>query len=288
LNRTISTHIEIGTRIHSILYGGRDGVVYAIQGKQSPETVRSIFGGAMMTGGGSHFDIVFDNGTESRGLPECILRGVQWRIYADIARPEEIAFLREHVASETERKRIEADAAAKKFAADKDALRSDPRYSKLKQTGSGDGGGKLVASNLRIELKAAFPGVKFSIRSDYNSVRVAWVDGPTTDEVKAFTGKYEAGHFDGMDDSYHYSRRPFTNVYGSAQYIFENRSHSVAAMIAAAKTVQKMYDSPPFTVHESSDGTGYIDCNSNDDQRLVYSLLEKRYPFEVVANGCRN
>ena len=159
MNREISTHIEIGTRIHSILYGGRDGVIYAIHGHQSPQSVRSLGGGVMMMGGSANFDIVFDNGTETRGLPECILRGVQWRIYADVARPEEIAVLREHATSEGERKRLEAAEAAKKFAAEVEALRVDPRYSKLKKTGENDGGGKLVAANLRIELKAAFPGV---------------------------------------------------------------------------------------------------------------------------------
>ena len=119
MNREISAHIEVGTRIHSGLYGGRDGVVYAIHGNQSPESVR-ILGGVMHMGGSANFDIVFDNGTETRGLPECILRGVQWRVYADVVRPEEIAFLREHAASEGERKRLEADEAAKKFAADVD------------------------------------------------------------------------------------------------------------------------------------------------------------------------
>jgi hypothetical protein len=284
MDRTISTHIEVGTRIHSILYGGRDGVVYGINGKQSPDSVRSL-GGVIMMGGGANFDIVFDNGTESRGLPECILRGVQWRIYAEVATAAEIAELRAFAVTEDERKRIEADAAAKKFAAEVAALRDDPRFAKLKRVGTSAGGGTLVAANLRIELKAAFAGVKFSIRSDYNSVRIAWVDGPTTDEVKALTGKYEAGHFDGMDDSYHYRRSPFTTVYGSAKYIFENRSHSVEAMKAAAAVIQKQYDSPPFVVHESSDGTAYLNCNSNDDQRLVYAYLEKRYPFEAVSNG---
>lgn len=282
MNREISSNIQVGTRVYSGLYGGRDGIIYAINGKQSPDSVRSLGGGVMMMGGSATFDIVFDNGTESRALPECILRGVQWRIYAEVARPEEIAFLREYAASETERKRVEAAAAAKKFAADKDALRADPRYSKLKQTGNGDGGGKLVASNLRIELKAAFPGVKFTVRSDYNSVRVGWLDGPTTDEVKALTGKYEAGHFDGMDDSYHYSRSPFTEVYGSAKYVFENRSHSVPALIEAVKVIQEKYDCAPITVKESShDASGYIETQSNDDQRHVYAYLEKRYPFDA-------
>jgi hypothetical protein len=283
VTREISSHVEIGTRVYSGLYGGRDGVVYAIHGNQSPESVR-VIGGVMHMGGSANFDIVFDNGTETRSLPECILRGVQWRIYADVARPEEIAFLREHAASEGERKRIEAAEAAKKFAADVEALRVDPRYSKLKKTGENDGGGKLVAANLRIELKAAFPGVKFTVRSDYNSVRIGWVDGPTIDDVKALTGKYEGGHFDGMDDSYHYSRSPFTEVYGSAKYVFENRSHSVAALTAAAKFIQDKYDCGPLIVRDGYGGA-YLDRTSNDDQRHVYDYLEKRYPFnaETVA-----
>src|SRR5271167_1901854 len=115
MNRTISTHIQVGTRIHSILYGGRDGVVYAIHGQQSPESVRSI-GGLIQTGGGADFDIVFDNGTESLRLPECILRGVQWRIYEEIATPEEIADMLFFAATEYVRKQNEADEASRKFA----------------------------------------------------------------------------------------------------------------------------------------------------------------------------
>jgi hypothetical protein len=282
MNRTISTHIRVGTRIHSILYGGRDGVVHAIHGQQSPESVRSI-GGCMQTGGSAEFDIVFDHGTESRRLPECILRGVQWRIYEEIATPQEIADMLFFAATEDVRKRKEADEASRKFAEEVASLKVDPKYAKLTQAGENHGGGKLVATNLRIELKKAFPGVKFSIRSDYNSVRIAWTDGPTTDHVKAITGKYEGGHFDGMDDSYHHSRSPFTSVFGSAKYIFENRSYSVATMTTAAEAVAKKYGYEPFNVKTSFDGTAYIDCNSRDQHREVYAYLEQRYPFEKAA-----
>lgn len=282
MNRTISTHVQIGTRIHCILYGGRDGVVYAIHGTQSPESVRSI-GGFMQTGGRADFDIVFDNGTESKRLPECILRGVQWRIYEEIATSEEIADMLIFSTTEDIRKRNEAEDAARKFAADVATLRVNPKYSKLTQAGHDHGGGKLVAANLRIELKATFPGIKFSIRSDYNSVRLAWTDGPTTEQVKAITGKYEGGHFDGMDDSYHHSKSPFTEVYGSAQYIFENRAYSLATLTAAAETVAKMHDWEPFNVKASSDGSAYIDCTSHDHQRDVYAYLEQRYPFDKAA-----
>lgn len=273
-DRTISQDVKIGTRIHSILYGGRDGVVYHIHGTQSPESVRSI--AYMQTGGHADFDIVFDNGTESKRLPECILRGVQWRIYADVATAEEIAQLRSFAASEEIRKHNAAEVAAQKFAAEVAAFKVDPAYSKLTQTGEGSGGGKLVAVNLRVELKAAFPKVKFSIRSDYNSVRIAWIDGPTTAQVESITARYSAGHFDGMDDSYHYSRSPFTSVFGSAQYIFENRAYSVATLTAAAEKVADMYGVGPFTVKSHSDNTAYINCLSHDHQREVYAFLEGR------------
>lgn len=280
MDRTITKHVQIGTWIHSILYGGRDGVVYAIHGTQSPDTIRSLGGGVIQMGGHADFDIVFDNGTESKRLPECILRGVQWRIYEEIATPEEIADMLTFAASEDIRKREEAAESARKFAADVAALRVNPKYAKLTQAGENHGGGKLVAANLRVELKASFPGVKFSIRSDYNSVRIHWTDGPTTEQVKDFTGKYEGGYFDGMTDSYEHRKSPFTSVFGSAQYIFEERSYSLATLTAAAETVAKKYGYEPFTVKASDDGTAYISCTSHDSQREVYAYLEKRYPFE--------
>lgn len=67
----------------------------------------------------------------------------------------------------------------------------------------------IAAKAMRAELKAAFPGVKFSVRartaSMMSAIDVAWTDGPTDAAVKAVASKYQYGHFDGMDDSYHMS-----------------------------------------------------------------------------------
>jgi hypothetical protein len=182
--------------------------------------------------------------------------------------------------SERERQRKQAAESAQAFTETKETMRTDPRYANLCKIGEKACGGKLVAINLRIELKAAFPGVKFSIRSDYNSVRIAWTDGPRTAEVEAITSKYSAGSFDGMTDSYNYQRSPFTEVYGSAQYIFENRSHSVLALTAAAEIVAARYGYQPFNIRQSYDGSGYIDCCDHNHQSEVYAYLEKRYPFD--------
>lgn len=81
--------------------------------------------------------------------------------------------------------------------------------------------------NIRIELKAAFPGVKFKVVSENysmgSSVNVSWVDGPTVDDVKKITNKYEQGSFDGMTDCYDYKDEIFTDIFGGAKYVFENR-----------------------------------------------------------------
>lgn len=62
-----------------------------------------------------------------------------------------------------------------------------------------------TAKGIRAELKAAFPGIKFSVKTSYfsmgNSIDISWSFGPTTKAVDAITSKYCYGRFDGMTDS---------------------------------------------------------------------------------------
>ena len=75
-----SAQISVGTRVHCILYGGRNGSVVDVEGQSSAETVKSLLGGLCMTGGNATYDVIWDDGSENRMIPECIIRGVQWRI----------------------------------------------------------------------------------------------------------------------------------------------------------------------------------------------------------------
>jgi hypothetical protein len=67
----------------------------------------------------------------------------------------------------------------------------------------------IAAQNIKKELSQNFLGIKFSVKSKSysggNSINIDWELGPTTEQVKAFTYKYEAGDFDGMTDCYNYS-----------------------------------------------------------------------------------
>jgi hypothetical protein len=62
-----------------------------------------------------------------------------------------------------------------------------------------------VAKLVRKHLRAAFPGVRFSVRTERyaggSSVDVLWTDGPTVDAVEAITAAFAGRGFNGMDDS---------------------------------------------------------------------------------------
>ena len=66
----------VGQAVHSTLYGGRDGYIKSIEGQQTPNTIRSFAGGAIVMGGSAQITIRFDSGIESK-VPESIVRGIQ-------------------------------------------------------------------------------------------------------------------------------------------------------------------------------------------------------------------
>jgi hypothetical protein len=91
-----------------------------------------------------------------------------------------------------------------------------------------------AAKEIRNELKVAFPGIKFRVRSHNCSINVTWTNGPTIKVVSEITWKYRNGHFDGMIDCYEYANdgRP-----GGADYVFCDREYSDDAKVAALATL---------------------------------------------------
>jgi hypothetical protein len=61
-----------------------------------------------------------------------------------------------------------------------------------------------TAKLIRAALKKAFPGVKFSVRSENfsmgSSIRVSWTGGPSREDVDAVTHPYQCQRFDGSID----------------------------------------------------------------------------------------
>jgi len=217
--------ISIGTRINCVLHWAGPGTVYAIHGEQRPGSVR-VTCGVAHSGGSASFDVVFDNGRMSAKVPECIIRGVQWSVLPGIASAEQIAEALAHAACVKAEKANAAEQAAQRFAAEVERLRIAPAHARLKQ-GDDQSSGKLAAQNIRAELKAAFPGIRFSVRKEsWGSIRISWTDGPTESSVNEIAKKYQGGSFNGMDDIYEYAVSPWATVFGGSKYVFTSRDHS--------------------------------------------------------------
>lgn len=99
-----------------------------------------------------------------------------------------------------------------------------------------------AAKNIRIELKRAFPLVKFSVTSSRfsggNSIDVSWIDGPVTKQVDRIINKYAAGSFDGQTDSYDYEASTWTDAFGDAKYVHSRRDDSDKALESAIRSVK--------------------------------------------------
>jgi len=123
-----------------------------------------------------------------------------------------------------------------------------------------------AASNVRRELKNAFPDVKFSVRtrrfSGGNAIEIEWIDGPTSERVDAIINRYSDGSFDGMVDLYSYNSgaaREFTKRYGSAKYVSGTRYYTCAALQQAADSVAQEWGvETPAVMGE--DGNAYIEA----------------------------
>jgi len=271
-------NLEVGTRVHCILYGGRDGIVFKITGDQHPESIEHLGGGCMVTGGTATFDIVFENGTISRGVPEGIVRGVQWRIKKDSeANAEEIQLALAYAELETRRKEKsdKEEAQAKEecraafLAAHPELAPVDPKKYDSLTKGS---------KNLRRELKDAFPKTKFSVRSrSYSggdSIDVNWTDGPTTEAVEKISDKYQQGNFNGMEDIYEYSStNVWPDVFGGAKYVMTNRQYSNEAYLQAVAEIEKEWGIK-LKVSYTSFNSAYI---ANEDDKNVDDAGSARY-----------
>jgi hypothetical protein len=105
---------------------------------------------------------------------------------------------------------------------------------------------QAAAKNVRLELKRAFPKVKFSVSTKRfaggDSLSVCWMDGPTTEQVDAIVDRYSAGSFNGMTDCYEHGNSAWTAAFGDAKYTHARREDSDAAVAAAIRTVFARYE----------------------------------------------
>lgn len=120
-----------------------------------------------------------------------------------------------------------------------------PEYAHLTPLGEHDRGGVPAAKNVRRDLKKAFPGIKFSVRADYSSINIKWVDGPTRAKVEEIANRYQCGSFNGMEDIYEFSDSLFTTRFGGAQYVFCHRDLSDELEVTTFEKLRRRFPNAP-------------------------------------------
>ena len=142
----------------------------------------------------------------------------------------------------------------------------------------------VAAKNVRLELKQAFPKIKFSVRTSAfsmgNDIAVGWTDGPTTKQVEEIIKKYEAGSFDGMTDLYTYEPRAWTKAFGDAKYIFANRSYTqptIATIIDRLKLEYGNAEAP--TVEDYNQGLAW-----NTTPMTGTGRIEQHWSWQSIIN----
>jgi hypothetical protein len=131
-----------------------------------------------------------------------------------------------------------------------------------------------TAKLVRAALKAAFPAVKFSVRSEtYSggaSIDVRWTDGPTVEQVEAVAKPFSGGSFDGMTDcmNYHSSTLNGERVHYAADFVFCIRHISVAFLGRVAAQVCATYDQPVPPIAESG-GDAYFPTRDMQSDPIV-------------------
>lgn len=187
----------------------------------------------------------------------------------DFAEPEEIA---RGLANVSIFYKAEAEAEAKKKEEKKkeeEALLS--KFANLRRTSKEEREYVTGAKNIRAELKAAFPKIKFSVRSEVfsggDAIDVSWTDGPTTEEVNKIIGKYNDGHYNSQEEYYEYSERSFTKHFGGAKYVHANRKVTWERYIETAKKLGF-----EITIDEHFNFTGCEYHEKEEIQRATWEI----------------
>lgn len=122
-----------------------------------------------------------------------------------------------------------------------------------------------TAALVKQTLKAAFPTVKFSVRSSVysmgSSVTVKWTDGPTEKQVQHICNQFEGAGFDGSQDLKY--RKPSSELNGQAvefgtDFVSAARTISPDLMKQAAFRVADETELPLLKVEVSATGSAHI------------------------------
>lgn len=171
-------------------------------------------------------------------------------------------------------------------------VRLAAEFPHLERAESRHAGGKLAARNMRTMLKAAFPGQKFSVTSDYNCVRVRWVDGPTDAAVTAIIGRFDIGRADYNTDYFYTESSAWSELFGGVQYLFTERDESPELLARALAVFNEKYGKQA-TPDDWKRATGPFDYRHRDSQgmqhwfREILNATDATPPAKTARKGAK-
>ncbi|ELP5729213.1 hypothetical protein QTV44_002479 [Vibrio vulnificus] len=275
--------LERGMYIYQSLYNVGLGVIVSVDDRCNQVNTTDM-GGVCVSGGGS-VHVVYFSGHESHNDSEAMIRsGGQFGVSRHHeeqqlrASDSEIAMLLEKSKAHREEQARAEASERKAFAQSVAAIEIDPQYAHLAKVGySADL--KDVAKNVRAELKHQFPRHSFSVRCGGNAIRVHWQDGVTQAEVQQVLNKFKTGTFCAYTDYHDTIAKPFSEVYGGAQFLFYERQYSDVYISDACKALTERYDCHGLAVTAQAYSNGQL-CNkfahnhsATDLQTLIHQHL---------------
>ena len=136
-----------------------------------------------------------------------------------------------------------------------------------------------TAKLLRKALKKSFPGVKFSVRSDRNSIRIEYLDGPAKSEVTKLANGYEGAGFDGMIDLKYYNNHA-VNEDGDVILVSSNGTENSGGSVPEMEEAEL-----PEGYDKVSLGSHYVTVNKNYSVELAKEAAKEAseyYGFDLA------
>jgi hypothetical protein len=126
------------------------------------------------------------------------------------------------------------------------------------------------SQELKKELKAAFPGVKFSVTGDHSSIRVRYEDGPARQDVEAVSNSYRNAR---------YCESSGEILSGGNTFVFVERSVSAElGTLFAQKLMEKGY-----TLEEINEAPRRYNYWLQEDLNTLYREYDATKPEPVEA-----
>ena len=241
---------------------------------------------ALYENGATDFDVVEEQIDESAAVQE-VAEVMAQEAAPEIHKPQASPAFAALIRAAREAKRLARQAIAQASASSAQSVSDDADgnpYPYLQPISDTHSGGVAAAKNIRLVLKNQFPGVKFKVTSDYSSVKVRWIDGPTDSAVCEALAPFDIGHSDSQSDYFYTERTRFSEKFGGVQYLFTRRELSDSAVTAS---IHAIFGTDGPTLAEWQRGTAWaqVECKGSYRDAKMWDQYEWLSMVRRHANG---